>query len=330
MKFDRPDGAPSDRLLLTIAGAIGALAATAALVARSAHATERAHPPTGRFVEVGGVKLHYTERGAGPPVVLLHGNGVTAQDWEVSGVLDGLAADHRVIAFDRPGYGYSERPRGTVWTPVRQAELIHGALAQLGVVKPVVVGHSWGTMVALALALDHPADVARLVLLSGYYFPSVRLDVPLQGAPATPLLGDVLRYTISPIVGRLLTPLLVKQLFAPAPVPERFARFPISMSLRPSQLRASAEEAVLMVPSAMLLQARYGELHLPVAIIAGSGDLIADPGAQSNRLANLVLARDAELVEGAGHMVHYFAPERVVAAVAQRTAPSVDSAPALV
>jgi pimeloyl-ACP methyl ester carboxylesterase len=322
MKSDRPDGMPSDRLLLGIAGAVAALAGTAALVARSARATERAHPPTGRFVEVNGVTLHYTERGSGSPVVLVHGNGVMAQDWEVSGVLDALAANHRVIAFDRPGYGYSERPRGTVWTPVAQADLIHGALAQLGVVRPVVVGHSWGTLVALALALDHPADVERLVLLSGYYFPSLRLDVPLQGAPATPLLGDLLRYTVSPIVGRLMSPLLVKQLFAPAPVPERFARFPLSMTLRPSQLRASAEEAVLMVPSAMLLQARYGELRLPVSIIAGSGDLIANPSAQSNRLAHLLLERDADLVEGAGHMVHYFAPERVVAAVTARPAPA--------
>lgn len=314
MKFNRPDGAPSNRLLLTIAGAIGGLAATAAFVARSARATERAHPPAGRFIDVHGVRLHYTDRGTGSPVVLLHGNGVTAQDWEVSGVLDELAADRRVIAFDRPGYGYSERPRGMVWGAVEQADLLHAALAQLGIVRPVVVAHSWGTLVALALALDHPADVERLVLVSGYYFPSIRLDVPLQAAPATPLLGDVLRYTISPVAGRLMTPLLVRQLFAPAPVPERFARFPLSMSLRPSQLRASAEEAALMVPSAMLLQKRYAELVLPIDIIAGAGDMIVNAPAQSNRLAHLILGSDAELVPGAGHMVHYFAPERVAAA----------------
>ena len=77
----------------------------------------------------------------------------------------------------------------------------------------------------------------------------------------------------------------------------------------------------------MLLQARYGELDLPVAIIAGSGDLISNPKAQSNRLAHVVLDRDAELVEGAGHMVHYFAPERVVAAVTRRAEAK---APALV
>ncbi len=250
-----------------------------------------------------------------------------AQDWEVSGVLDLLTAAHRVIAFDRPGFGYSDRPRGTAWTPSRQAELIHDALAQLGIARPTVVAHSWGTLVALALALDYPKDVARLVLLSGYYFASPRLDAALQVAPATPIIGDMLRHTISPIVGRLTAPLMVRRLFAPAPVPERFARFPLSMSLRPSQLRASSEEGVLMVPSARLLQERYGELTLPVAIIAGSGDRVADPSVHSNRLAQMLLNRDADIVEGAGHMVHYFDPGRVVAAVSEAPKDAVADVP---
>jgi len=86
--------------------------------------TEAATPAAGTFVEVDGVRLHYVDRGAGPAVVLLHRNGVMLQDFEASGVL-GLAAEHhRVIAFDRPGFGYSDRPRTTVWTSTAQAELI--------------------------------------------------------------------------------------------------------------------------------------------------------------------------------------------------------------
>jgi pimeloyl-ACP methyl ester carboxylesterase len=266
-------------------------------------------------VDVSGVKLHYLERGAGPPVVLLHGNGVTATDWEVSGVLDRLAGDHRVIAFDRPGFGYSARPRSTAWTPAKQAELFHDALSQLGVVRPIVVGHSWGTLVALALALDYPADVDRLVLVSGYYFPSARVDAALQVPTVTPLLGDLLRYTVLPVIGRVMAPITVRELFAPAPVPERFAQSPLSLSLRPSQLRAAAQEAVLMVPSAAELQSRYSELEMPVAIIAGRGDRIVNPKKQSNRLAQLILNEDAQLVQGAGHMVHYFAPDQIAAAV---------------
>ena len=67
--------------------------------------------------------------------------------------------------------------------PAQQAELLHTALRQLGVERPVVAGHSWGTLVALALAERHQADVAGLVLLSGYYFWTLRPDALIVAAP---------------------------------------------------------------------------------------------------------------------------------------------------
>ena len=123
-------------------GLIGAcaLALGAAYVAYRARKAERDHPPAGRFLEVDGVKLHYFERGEGSPVVLLHGNGAIATDFEGSGLIDKLAARHRVIAFDRPGFGFSERPRKRIWSPRAQAALLARALAQLEVQPAVVVG----------------------------------------------------------------------------------------------------------------------------------------------------------------------------------------------
>lgn len=99
------------------------------------------HPPLGDFVTVDGVRLHYVERGAGPPVVLVHGNATMLQDWIVSGALDALAQSHRVIAFDRPGFGYSERPRSRVWTPTLGPNFLAKAIAALGIKAPTLVGH---------------------------------------------------------------------------------------------------------------------------------------------------------------------------------------------
>ncbi|WP_229507601.1 alpha/beta fold hydrolase [Massilia sp. Dwa41.01b] len=176
--------------------------------------------------------------------MLLHGNGVYASDFEYSGLVGQLSERYRVIAFDRPGYGYSARPRSTVWTPDAQARLLHHALQEIGVDSAIVVGHSWGTMVALAMGLQVPDVVRGLVLLSGYYYPTLRLDVTVQAQPAIPLIGDLMRYTVSPLIGRLLWPLLAKRVFSPQPVSERFRRLDPWMALRPGQLRAAAAEAV--------------------------------------------------------------------------------------
>jgi pimeloyl-ACP methyl ester carboxylesterase len=125
--------------MLAGAALLGALAAGNRWLARRA---ERRHPPAGRFVDVEGLQLHYIKRGAGSPIVLLHGNMTMAEDFAISGVLDRLAHAHRVIAFDRPGFGYSERPRERVWTAEAQAALLGRPIRRIGVHNPVLVGHS--------------------------------------------------------------------------------------------------------------------------------------------------------------------------------------------
>ena len=292
------------------------LAAAALANHALARRAERVNPPEGKFITVDGVRLHYIERGTGPVIVLLHGNGTMARDFVLSGVLDLLAQDHRVIAFDRPGFGFSKRPRGRIWTAKAQAALLHDALLGLDVQQAVVVGHSWGTLVALALALHHQTITAGLVLLSGYYFPSVRADAALLSLPALPILGDILRYTISPFIGRLTAPLVYRKLFAPSPVSRRFAReFPLELAVRPLQIRAGAAEAALMIPEAASLARHYPEISIPAAIMAGLDDKIVNFDRQARRLGAELPGSTLRRVAGAGHMVHHIVPEQVTAVI---------------
>lgn len=296
--------------------AAAALAAAAAVNVYRARRAERRHPPMGRFVEVDGVRLHCLEKGAGPPVLLIHGNIVNAEDFAHSGLIDALAARHRVIAFDRPGMGHSDRPRGTAWTPAAQAALLRRACDALGVARPVVLGHSLGAVVAMAMALDHPGAVRGLVLLDGYYFPTVRGDTALALPPAIPVLGDALGYTVSPLAGAALMPAFIKGMFAPCPVPDRFAgHFSTAMALRPRQLRAMSQDGAMMIPAVAAMQDRYGDLTVPLAILAGADDKVADIGRQSQRLHEAVPHSTLHLVPGVGHMIHYAAPEAVLAAI---------------
>ena len=292
-----------------------ALAAAAVVANRAAAKAERDYPPKGRFVNANGIKLHVLEEGEGAPVVFIHGNGAMIDDMLISGIFGQTAARHRAIAFDRVGFGHTARPRGTAWSAREQAALLPALFSELGITRPIVVGHSWGTLVALALAIDHPECVGGLVLASGYYFPTVRLDTAMSFMSTVPVAGDVINHTLSPLLGWLLAPLLIKPMFSPKEVPARFqSRFPIPMTLRPGQIRAFSEDTVNLPLSARELCGRYHEIACPVAIIAGDADQIVEHE-QATRLHAAIKQSTLDIVQGDGHMFHYAHTQRLSQAI---------------
>ena len=310
---DRPRQRQRQSRLGTVLGLSTATLAAAALFnTYRARKVEREHPPKGHFITVEGVQLHYLQQGEGTPVVLIHGNVMDARDWVLSGVFDRTAAHHRVIAFDRPGFGHSDRPRGSMWTAAHQATLLRHAFRELGIERPVVVGHSWGTLVALELALNHPDAVGGLVVLSGYYDATVRYDVPLVAISVVPGLGDIMRYTLSPVLGAALLPLSIKAMFSPQPVPPQFERdFPYGFPVRPWQIRAESQDAATMIPAAMGLHGRFRDLRQPVIIMAGTKDRVVGHKSHANWLHDRIPGSRLRLINGAGHMVHYVCPQQV-------------------
>lgn len=306
------------------AGLLGAatLAGLALYNRQAASRAERLHPPAGDILDVGGVAVHVLEDGNrdGDPVVLIHGNVVTLEDWVASGVVARLPGQ-RVVMFDRPGYGYTERPRDVVWNASAQAQLFRAACKLLDIRRPVVVGHSWGALVALAWALDAPETLGGVGLISGYYYPTARLDAALVAPAAAPVIGPILRNTISPPFARTSLPLTVRGMFSPLDVPEAaWHGIPWALASRPDQIRAIAEDGAALVGEADRL-AHYGRpVTGPVAIIAGAEDRIVDHEAQSVRLSAALGLTDLALVPGAGHMVHHAAPDLVARAITRLAA----------
>jgi pimeloyl-ACP methyl ester carboxylesterase len=297
------------------AATVGVLAISALLNRHLAKRAEQDNPPAGHFLEVNGVRLHYVERGSGPPLVLLHGNGSMIEDFESSGLIDIAAKDFRVVVFDRPGFGHSGRPRNVVWTPEAQAELINIALHQLEISTAIVLGHSWGASVAIALALNHPELVRGLVLASGYYYPTFRPGLAVISAPAIPILGDILRQTLSPLISRLMWPVLLATIFGPRAVPQKFEGFPKEMAVRASQIGASAAESALMVPDAVRFRDQYQNLKMPVVIVAGEKDRVVNIDTQSARLHRNVAQSKFLRLPGLGHMIHQSDPDAVLTAI---------------
>jgi pimeloyl-ACP methyl ester carboxylesterase len=141
-----------------------------------------------------------------------------------------------------------------------------------------------------------------------------------MSGPAIPVLGDIVRMTISPILGRLMWPSMLRKMFGPRSVPAKFAGFPKEMALRPSQIRASAAETALMIPAAFASAKTYGKLTMPIIIIAGEEDRIIDTDKQSARLHDEVSQSKLHRIVGAGHMVQQSATGDLMAAIDEAAA----------
>ncbi|AGA59432.1 putative hydrolase or acyltransferase of alpha/beta superfamily [Thermobacillus composti KWC4] len=281
---------------------------------RSAQA-EAAFPPAGSFITVEGTKLHYIRKGEGTPVVLLHGGVLRANDFDQV-VERAAACGYEAIAFDRPGYGYSERPPRA--TPADQARLIHGALKQMGVEKPIIVGHSWSGLLALTYALHYPDDVSGVVTLAGAMYkeeyPAEHGD-PISRLAAAPVVGPIFVNTVpgSPL-GMALARSSVRQAFAPEPVPAGYREAALELWLRPGQFRANREDILAFVPAALEAGRRYREIRCPVVIAVGEEDPYGTRE-QAARLKRDIPHAELREIPRVAHMIPQLHPELALEAI---------------
>ncbi|UCI09666.1 alpha/beta fold hydrolase [Mesorhizobium sp. B1-1-8] len=291
---------------------------TAGLVGLAVYNCLRAHRalirhPRGRYIEIDGARLHFFEAGQGLPLLLLHGNGSTAEDFITSGIFDKAALKYRVLSFDRPGFGRSSRSRGRIWSARAQADLLHAAAAKLGIGRYIVCGHSWGAAVALELARRHPGSVAGIVMVSGYHYPPPRLDLALAALPALPVIGTVIRHTLLPCLVRAGWRGAMGRIFGPAAVSAEFSMGTKEVATRPSQLRSISGESFLMLVAAISKSWNYAEIRAPAGIVAGAGDRLFNAGADAQRLQTEISGSTIHIVANAGHMVHHTDPDAVLA-----------------
>ncbi|WP_428391754.1 alpha/beta fold hydrolase [Lichenicoccus sp.] len=304
--------------LLGVPAVVGlAGAALAGVTGTVAARVERALPPLGRFVMIGGTRLHYVDEGPeqadanAPTIVLIHGLGAQLRNFTY-GVVARLARTHRVVALDRPGSGYSLRAPGAPATLSAQADSVAALITALGLERPVVVGHSLGGAIALALALNHPDQVGALALIAPLTHP---LDTPPAGlegfAIASPWRRALTAWTLALPSAILNRNRVLAAVFGPEVPPADFpTRGGGLLSLRPSSFYGGSTDMVHSGADLPGMVARYRSLRLPVGVLYGSGDRILDPIVHGNALQALIPDLDLELVEGAGHMLPVTAPER--------------------
>jgi pimeloyl-ACP methyl ester carboxylesterase len=314
---------------MTVIGLAILLSLFAVLVAGSlvgARWIAQAHPPAGRFVEVGGGRLHVVdidERAQrsddDPPVVLLHGASGNLEDMRLA-LADRLKEHHRVILIDRPGHGWSER-EADVTSPARQAVMVAEALERLDVGRAIVVAHSFAGSVATALALEDPGRVAGLVLIAPVLYPWSTGIAWYYSLASTPIIGPLFAHTLAVPVGSLLMRPVVAVVFAPQEAPADYAeRAATALVLRPQTFLANARDVAGLNAFVARQAPRYASIKTPTVIITGDRDTVVSPDIHARAFAAKLPHSKLVVLEGVGHMPHHVAPNRVVAAIDEVTA----------
>jgi pimeloyl-ACP methyl ester carboxylesterase len=274
-------------------------------------------PPQGRFVDVPGARLHVREFGASDPdapaILLVHGLAGQLEHYTF-GVTGRLPGRYRIVAVDRPGSGFSTRAPGTPADLATQAAILAALIEQLHLERPLVVGHSLGGALALALALDHPRHVGALALIAPLTHMQEQVPPVFEGLTIlSPLWRNLVAWTLAIPASIRNGPAALEQVFGPEPVPHDFAtRGGGLLSLRPGAFLAASDDLRSLPDCLPAQQVRYGELEIPVTILYGKDDGILDPHAHGQALADKVRGARLELIEG-GHMLPVTNPEATAA-----------------
>jgi pimeloyl-ACP methyl ester carboxylesterase len=309
----------SRRLAVSLILAGAAIGCCGLVVDRRATAredlAEATWPPTGQVVTVEGKRVHAHVQGTGPDVVLIHGAGGNARDFTFD-LVGRLAPEFRVIAFDRPGFGFSDDLGEAGISPLMQAAHLQKAAVLLGVRDPVVLGHSYGGAVAMAWALTDPGATRGVVVVSGATMPwDGGLDTwyhvtggRIGGATLVPLL--------TAFVPDARTELALEGIFAPDPVPPGYgAHVGPGLTLRRASLRANGRQVLALKDHLRAMSPSYGKLAMPFELIHGTADRTVYARVHSIPLSSILPDARLTLIDGAGHMPHHSHPQTVVDAI---------------
>ena len=279
---------------------------------------EAEFPPQGEFLIVDGKRVHVIVRGEGPDVVLIHGASGSALDM-MQAMGDDLAQKHRVIAFDRPGLGYSDTLADQ--SLKAQALQLAAAAKQLDVREPLLIGQSYGGAVSLAWALFAPIKPRALVLISAPSMPwPGKLDVSYR-LTANPTGAALILPVAAAFVPLSYVDKAITSVFAPESVPEGYAtKTAAALALRLPTLRANMAQVNALRAQLVAQEPLYPSLTLPIEMVHGTADTIVPVEVHSIPFTKLVASAHLEVIEGAGHMPHYTRKAQVFGAIARAEA----------
>lgn len=307
-------------LLTVVVFVVLVFSSFALFTAWTAQRVDAALPPPGKFIDIDGSRIHYVDKGSGEPILMIHGLGAQLRHLTYS-MVDLLAKDYRVIAFDRPGAGNSSRAKGASASFAAQADLVARFIQKLELERPLLVGHSMGGAIALAIALDHPDLVRGLVLIAP--FTQVEHEPPEVLKPLlirSPVVRQAIAWTVATPLAIINKDATLASLFGPEqPVKDFATSGGALLSLRPQSFISASEDIVAIEEEFEYISgmvSRYPSMTTPTWILYGKGDRVLDYRRHGELTASQIPEARLDLVEG-GHMLPLTMPERAAEIIRQ-------------
>lgn len=280
-----------------------AIAALAWFTWNTKRGAEMAIPPRGTFLNLPGGRLHYTDEGAGPVILMIHGLGGQMGNFTLA--LSPLLTDtHRVIVLDRPGMGYSDRAPDAPANPRAQAATVAQVIDALRLERPLIVGHSLGGAIALCLAMEHPDKTRGLALLAPLTQPP---SGPIKAFNGLDIKSAAMRFALSWTLATPMSirtaPQVLEQVFGPDPIPDDYTvKGGALLGLRPAAFRNTSRDYLGSGRDLRWMAGQYDALTVPVRILYGAEDRILEAELHGAALVAKHPHIGLEVIEG-GHML---------------------------
>ena len=276
---------------------------------------EARYPPLGQMVEVNGKHVQAYVTGSGPDLVMIHGSSANMRDLIIA-LEDTLAPHFRVIIFDRPGLGYSDRLSAKGDTFIDQAMILRDAAKKLGADKPIVLGHSLGGIVSMAWATHAPDDLSALALISPVVMPFETPTSTYYKMNKHPIIGPFINHFIGAFHYEDAIQNGLNEVFAPDPPPAGYReKMGVELVLRPKTVQNNARQRNQIHAQIRALEAEYDNVRVPIEILHGDLDTTVSLKIHAEGLKNRIDDVNVTIWQDQGHMPHHFKQADILDAV---------------
>ncbi|MDB3859986.1 alpha/beta hydrolase [Paracoccaceae bacterium] len=268
---------------------------------------EKNVPIKGQVLDIAGFNLHgYIEGNGSQDIVFIHGALVNLRDW-VFAARSLSKRDNRFIYIDRPGFGYSERDNSE-WDAERQAEQARSYVKKFSAKNLILVGHSWGALVAMSWAAKYPEEVKGVISIAGLNMPfsgvsKIANDTGLFNLAYELYLTNVARKVDSGSIEKF-----AGRMFKPQNIPKAYLDYLGSdLSRRLSSIKANKNDLVVTSQALNKNFDFYNHMTMPIEIIHGEKDFLLPIKSQAVAFNEVIPNSRLHMLPAVGHMAHHFA-----------------------